>query len=273
MNDKPILFILVYNCENEIIKTLNKTLDYINFFEEVCVIDNNSQDNSYLKIKNFIREKNLPSVKIIKNKSNFGQGGSHKIAFEYSTRNKYKHCFIYHGDDQANLKDIKNIIQDKEYLNFDCILGARFLKESKLINYAFYRTLGNLFFNYIYSIIAKKKIYDLGSGINIYNNLVFEDDLVYYLDNNMGFNYQNLLLIIKKKLKYLFQPISWKSEGEKSNVRIFSQSIMVIKIALLYYLDKSYHLNLKKKYLPSILTESTLYSLNEEKKINWKFRV
>ena len=51
----------------------------------------------------------------------------------------------------------------------------------------------------------------------------------------MGFNYQNLLLMIVKKRNLKFSPISWKTEDEESNVQLVSQSIKVLKIVLFGY--------------------------------------
>ena len=61
-------------------------------------------------------------------------------------KNKCDYCLVYHGDDQANIKDFKKIFLNKSYNNFDAVLGARFLKDSKLINYQLYRILGNKIF-------------------------------------------------------------------------------------------------------------------------------
>ena len=95
------------------------------------------------------------------------------------------------------------------------------MRESTHQNYALYRVLGNKFFNFLFQIITKKEVYDLGSGFNIYGVKVFKNNYVYFIDNNMGFNYQNFLLMTLNKVKYKFVPMSWKSEGEKSNVDWF----------------------------------------------------
>ena len=62
-----------------------------------------------------------------------------------------------------------------------------------------YRIFGNKVFNLLFSIVSKYKIYDLGSGINLYGKKVISDIYVKYIDNEMGFNYQNLLLMITRR--------------------------------------------------------------------------
>ena len=153
MPKKIMAIILAYNCQNEINKTLKKIEKYEKYFYKICVVDNNSKDKTFINANAFIKSRNLKKFEIIKNLKNFGQGGSHKVAFEYTLKNKCDYCLVYHGDDQANIKDFKKILSDKTYNDFDAILGARFMKDSKLINYQLYRILGNKIFNFLFTIV------------------------------------------------------------------------------------------------------------------------
>ena len=273
MSNKIVVVILAYNCQNEIIKTLKKIQKYQKYFYKICIIDNDSKDNTVKITYNFIKDRKLKKFEIISNLKNFGQGGSHKAAFEYSLKNNCDFCLVYHGDDQANISDFKNILIKKLYLNYDAILGARFLEDSKLINYQLYRVLGNKFFNFIFSFISNYKIYDLGSGINLYGKKVISDNYIKYIDNEMGFNYQNLLLMIDQKRNLKFSPISWKSEGEESNVQLVSQSLKVLKIVLLYFINKNYFKHLKNKYLKNEKPKSKIFNYSRKRKVSWKFRL
>ena len=119
------------------------------------------------------------------------------------------------------------------------------MKDSNFQNYALYRVLGNKIFNFLFQTITKKKVYDLGSGFNIYGVKVFKNNYVYFIDNNMGFNYQNFLLMTLNKVKYKFVPMSWKSEGEKRK-RLVHQTLMVLGIVLISCLWFNYFKKIKK---------------------------
>ena len=138
--NKIFLFILVYNCQNELEKTIKKIQNFYSFFDEIIFINNNSTDNSLKILKKYIKNKTTKKIKIINNKLNFGQGGSHKVAFEYSFKNNANFCTIYHGDDQANILDFKSLLINKKYLKFDAVLGGRFMRESTHQNYALSRS-------------------------------------------------------------------------------------------------------------------------------------
>ena len=273
MSNKIIAVILAYNCQNEIIKTLKKINKFQRYFFKICIIDNNSKDKTFIRASNFIKSSKLKKFEIISNLKNFGQGGSHKVAFEYTLRNDCDYCLVYHGDDQANINDFQKIFTNRFFNNFDAILGARFLNDSKLINYQFYRIFGNKVFNFLFSIVSKYKIYDLGSGINLYGKKVISDNYIKYIDNEMGFNYQNLLLMITKGRNLKFSPISWKSEGEESNVQLVSQSIKVLKIVLFFFIKKNYFEFLKNICSYYETPKSKIFSYKGTREINWKFRL
>ena len=125
-------------------------------------------------------------------------------------------------------------------------------------------------------IITKKEVCDLGSGFNIYGAKVFKNDYVYFIDNNMGFNYQNFLLMTYNRIKYKFIPMSWKSEGEKSNVRLINQTLMVLGIAFNFMLYKfDYFKKIKKNYLKhnKVIARSQIYEGIKIKNTHWKFRL
>ena len=56
--NKIFLFILVYNCQNELEKTIKKIQNFYSFFDEIIFINNNSTDNSLKILKKYIRQKN-----------------------------------------------------------------------------------------------------------------------------------------------------------------------------------------------------------------------
>ena len=228
------LYIPTFNCENQISKVLDSVYPYQELFNQILLIDNCSSDNTVITVK----KKNLKKIKIIVNKKNLGFGGSHKIMFDHMLNENIKYGLILHGDNQADISNIIPHINNKTFLKFDALLGARFLHGSKLINYSFFRTLGNIFFNKMYGIVLKKKIYDLGSGINLYSKECIEDLNYRVFNNDLTFNYQNTIHIFKNKKKITFFKITWKDEGQISNVKIFNQTIIIIKILLKYVFFK-----------------------------------
>ena len=114
MNNKILIFIPVFNCEKQIVRVLkNISESKLDFIEEILVVDNISSDNT---IRNAMKCSNLFNhikFSIIQNKKNINLGGSHKTAIKYAQEKNYSHLIILHGDDQANINDISNLIKNK----------------------------------------------------------------------------------------------------------------------------------------------------------------
>lgn len=230
---KILLFIPVYNCEKQIPRVLiSLKKNWLNLIEEILIIDNRSSDNTILKVKEYMEKLSLRKIKILKNKKNINLGGSHKVAFKYANDNNFDKILILHGDNQADINDISNILNEfKRNYNLS-YLGSRFMKGSKLKNYNKLRILGNIFFNFIFSLISKNKICDLGSGLNIFDVKSFNYHFLKNMPNDLTFNYVLILYISKYNIPHKFFPISWKEEDQISNMRALSQIKKMIFIIL-----------------------------------------
>ena len=238
---KNIIFIPVYNCENQIKRVIEEISNNQNkFFDEILIIDNISQDNTVSKA---INSSNLIDNKIkytvIQNDFNLNLGGSHKVALQYAKKNNYDYMIVLHGDNQALSTDLNNYFISKEYTKFDCILGSRFMEGSKLINYNKVRKLGNLLFNLIFSLLVKKKITDLGSGLNVFSVNKFLNSTVFNMPNDLTFNYHLILYITYNDFNYKFFPITWIEKDQLSNMRALSQIKKMIKIIYKFFLSKN----------------------------------
>lgn len=231
------IYIPTYNCQNQITKVLNKLHPFKDLFNNIFVIDNCSSDQTVNyateQQKNFV---NKLTVSI--NPQNLGFGGTHKVIFDSVLKKKTGYVLVLHGDDQADIRDIIPFIKDKDHIKNNALLGARFMSSSRLINYSFLRQMGNIFFNLLFSLSLKKKIFDLGSGINLYSKKCFEDLAYKHFNNDLTFNYQNTIHIFKNLNNLKFFPISWREEDQISNVKVMSQTYTIFKILLKYTFQK-----------------------------------
>ena len=173
MNPRVLLFVPVYNCVNQIDKVI-ENISTKKYIDSVIFVDNGSVDGTREKICDNIHLLNNTEAFLLHNKSNYNLGGSHKVAFKYLIENKFDYLIVLHGDAQGNIDDIDELITSSEYIKYDCLLGSRFSKNSKLANYSFVRILGNRIFNLLSSFILKKKITDLGAGLNMFSRRFIE---------------------------------------------------------------------------------------------------
>ena len=109
------------------------------------------------------------SSTIVKKLDNYNLGGSHKVAFNYAVDNDYDFLVVLHGDDQGDINDILPVISSDDYKKLDCVLGSRFMSDSKLKGYSKFRIYGNICINLVASLICKRFIKDMGLSLNLYN--------------------------------------------------------------------------------------------------------
>ena len=91
---KPSLLISVlnYNNFNSTKKCVDSLIEHIRE-EEIFIIDNNSPDNSFIKLKNTYK-----TLKVIKSIVNGGYASGHKIAVDYAIDNNFDLIWILNND-------------------------------------------------------------------------------------------------------------------------------------------------------------------------------
>tara|TARA_A100001015_G_scaffold309819_1_gene409971 strand:- start:404 stop:1189 length:786 start_codon:yes stop_codon:yes gene_type:complete len=220
---KKLIFIPMYNCENQISRVLDKVdSDVCKNFDKILIVDNGSTDNSVAVAKEALKKIENLSVTIVINLENYNLGGSHKVAFNYAVDNDYNFLVVVHGDDQGDIRDILPVINKKSYLGLDCVLGSRFMQQSKLEGYSNFRIYGNIGINLIGSVISRRVIKDMGAGLNLYNVEMLKDKFYLNFPNGLTFNYYLLFYTVAKKLSFKFFPLSWREDDQLSNLNLFN---------------------------------------------------
>lgn len=261
MKDKILVFIPGYNCEKQIVRVLKQfDEEVLKYVDEIIFINNRSTDNTELAALQYKNDnKNLP-LKIFKNDENYNLGGSHKVAFNYALEHNFDYLIVLHGDDQGDIHDLLPFLENREYQKYDCLLGSRFLKDSKLEGYSKFRIFGNRVFNVIYSVCIGKKIKDLGAGLNMYSTEIFKNNFYHKFPDKLTFNCCMLFAADYYKQTINFFPISWREDDQVSNVKMFSQAMITLKIALKYRMNKEF---VKSEFREKMIEE---YAAKEVKK-------
>ncbi|WP_238858802.1 glycosyltransferase family 2 protein [Clostridium sp. YIM B02569] len=239
MKEKILLFIPGYNCEKQIVRVLNQ-IDYkmLQYVHEVIMVNNLSIDNTEQKVIEFIKQHPDVPLKLLRNNYNYGLGGSHKTAFNYAIDNKFDYVIVLHGDDQGNIYDLVPILENETYKKYDCCLGSRFINGSKLKGYSKIRIYGNIVFNFLFSLVVRTRVYDLGSGLNMYSIGMLRSKFYIRFPDNLIFNACMILASDHYKHNVLFFPISWREEDQVSNVKMIGLSAGLLKMVIKYFIKK-----------------------------------
>ena len=239
MNDKMMLFIPSYNCEKQVVRVLAQLdEEVLPYFEEILVVNNRSTDGTEKAVLEYLKENPSLPVKLMRNDENYGLGGSQKMAFHYAVDHGYDYVCMLHGDDQGDIHDFIPMLEKKIYKKHDCVLGARFMKGSRLQGYSAFRTFGNIVYDFIFAFITKRRIFDLGSGLNMYSTKMLADSFFEKFPDNLMFNYVMILASHYYDHDIIFYPVSWREEDQVSNVKMVNQAVNVLKMAFSYMFNK-----------------------------------
>lgn len=229
MEEKILLFIPAYNCENQIPRVLAQ-LDgeVMGWIGRVLVVNNRSTDGTEAAVGAFMEKHPGLPLTLLRNDENYGLGGSHKVAFRYAIENGFEYVAVLHGDDQGDIKDLLPVLESGQFRQADCCLGARFMPGSRLPGYSAFRTFGNRVYNLLFGAVCRRRVYDLGSGLNLYKTRMLRSGYYERFPDDLTFNYCMVMALHCYRQTALFFPISWREEDQVSNVKLFSQAKRVL---------------------------------------------
>ena len=159
MNNHILVAVLTYNEENNISEVLK---DISKNFNNILVIDNNSSDGTVEKVKKF-------PVILVQHRYNLGKSDSMKTALEFAKIKKYKYLAFMDGDGQHKSIDLMNVC--KKIYDTDNQLVIGFRKE--LYNLNLKKRVGTVILQNLFRILYQRKIYDIQSGLRIFDISIY----------------------------------------------------------------------------------------------------
>lgn len=243
MKTKILVAIPCFNCEKQIKRVLNDFDPSLREqVDQVLVIDNQSSDHTPQAALEVATDWEPKKISVVRNNQNYGLGGSHKVAFLYALQNGFTHIAIVHGDHQANPKELKELLFEIEKEpELDAVLGARFMKQSHLLGYSLVRTLGNRALNLLYSLLTGRRIFDLGSGLNLFKVSALSDQRFLGFSNAFTFNMDLLLDFIHKNSQLHYYPISWSETDQISNAKSLKVGWITLLTLLRWRFNPDHH--------------------------------
>jgi len=236
--ERILVFVPVYRCEKQIGRVLSQiTPEVARVLSEILVVDNRSPDNTLEAARQGLDKISGCRATLLQNDQNYSLGGSHKVAFNYCLEHNYDYLIVLHGDDQGSISDIMPLIENKEHMRHENLLGARFSPGSILEGYSRFRTFGNILFNKMISLVTRTTVYDMGAGLNMYRTDFLANRFYMGFPDDLTFNVYMLYYAIWKKASLGFFPLTWREDDQVSNAKIFRQAWRILRLTKDYLLD------------------------------------
>jgi glycosyltransferase involved in cell wall biosynthesis len=216
-----VIAIPAYNCAPQIGRVLDEiTPEVARRVQEIWVIDNQSTDDTLDRAVAYRRSGRLGNLRVFRNRQNNSLGGTHKVAFEHARAAGHTHVVILHGDNQAKSDEVALLLDHAErHPETQTVLGSRFNRRSRLHGYDAKRVWGNRVLNAVYSVVALRRLEDLGSGLNLFAMRDLDPATYLRFANKLTFNYELILDLVARRVRFAFVPITWREEDQVSNAR------------------------------------------------------
>ena len=221
----------------DIIEHFSKKL--ININHEVLIINDFSEDDTLKKTENLILEKN--NFRVLNNTKK-GLGGAINLGIKES---KGKNIAIMMADGSDDINDLINYNNLINSNNYDAILGSRFLKESKVIEYPIQKLVLNRLFNYFVGLVFWNTYNDYTNAFKIYKKSALIE-ICPLISESFNIFLEIPLKIISRKYNYKIVPISWigrKKGASKFKIKELGSKYL---FTLIYCFIEKNLLNIKK---------------------------
>ncbi|SLN11070.1 Glycosyl transferase family 2 [Roseivivax jejudonensis] len=225
-----LVFIPMYDCAAQIPRVLAQFNDagIATWVDGILCIDNRSTDGTVAAAKAGLEAADVPSRVLLQNDGNYGLGGSHKVAIEYAAAHGYTHLAVLHGDDQGSIRDLIPHLEARAHERSEFLMGARFMRGSTLEGYSTLRTAANRTFNLIFSAVSGTRLYDLGSGLNVFRVSAFSDGFHLRFADDLTFNYYLILAVAARGHALQFFPLTWREDDQVSNAKLGRMGLQIL---------------------------------------------
>lgn len=193
---KVALFIVAYNAEKQIEKTLRRIPDWCRpLFAEIFVIDDSSSDATRTRAIEAGRALGLTNFSVMKTPANQGYGGNQKIGYAYAIRQGYDIVILLHGDGQYPPEHLPDIVAGYRDPSVSAVFGSRMMHRVDALRggMPLYKWFGNQILTRIENAILGTALSEFHSGYRSYRTEALAK--VPYQFNSDGFHFDTDIII------------------------------------------------------------------------------
>ena len=166
-----IVIIPTYN-EIENIEDIIRAVFSLEKSFDILVVDDNSPDLTYLKVKELQKEFDNLNLEIRTEKSGLGTAYIH--GFKWSLSHKYDYIFEMDADFSHNPNDLIKLYNACHIDGADMAIGSRYIKGVNVVNWPLSRVLLSYLASIYVRVITGMKIKDTTAGFICYKRHVLE---------------------------------------------------------------------------------------------------
>ncbi len=225
---KTLVIIPTYNELENISLMLDRVLGYPENFH-ILIIDDNSPDGTGEKVKEF-QSANPDRVHLIEREGKLGLGTAYIAGFRWSLDHGYDYTIEMDCDFSHNPDDLSRLVATAENENMDLVIGSRYVKGGKVVNWPLGRKLMSYYASVYVRMVLWISVKDTTAGFKCYrNSALAQIDLEKYVFKGYAFQIGMKYKMIKKGFRVKEIPITFKDRERgksKMNSGIFKEAFL-----------------------------------------------
>ena len=206
-NKDTLVIVPVYN---EIKNLENVILDLNEYFENILIVDDGSDDDYSQILKTF-------NIKYVKHSINLGQGAGIHTGFTYFlSQIQYEYVVTFDGDGQNSGIDAQKMVDLIRQKNLSAVLGSRFIKKSNSSKIPFFKYLILQLAKLYEKIFFNIHLSDAHNGLRVLKRDVVKNFILPIQNNDMNHATEISYKISNSKCKFEEYPVVVEYKNKRS---------------------------------------------------------
>jgi glycosyltransferase involved in cell wall biosynthesis len=263
-----LIFIVSYNAEAFIEKVLTRIPDSIwhheRFDVEVLIIDDQSSDNTFYRVADYIDKNPHHRIKVLYNPINQGYGGNQKLGYQYAIEHGFDVVVLLHGDGQYAPEYLDQMILPIVNGETDIVLGSRMINRLDALRgkMPLYKWFGNQILTWFQNKVLGSHLSEFHTGYRSYSTRALQGIPFEYNSNYYDFDTDILIQMLDtgQRIKEIVIPTYYGEEISYVNGFRYAALILrttvqsrIVRLNLLYdrrfdYYERNEHYRVKLGY-------------------------
>lgn len=235
MGKRIAIFVIAYDA----VETLGKTIDRIpaevlDKVEEIFVIDDCSQDNTYYAALGYKQERGISKLRVFRNPVNLRYGGNQKAGYRYAIDRGFDIVVMLHADGQYAPEMLPSLLAPLERDEADMVFGSRMAAGGDPLKSGMplYKFFGNKVLTWLENRLTGMRLSEFHSGYRLYSCRALARVPFELNSNEWHFDTQILLQFEHAGLRIAELPIPTYYGDEICHVNGIAYAVNCIRSAL-----------------------------------------
>lgn len=204
------IFIVAYNAVNHLIETVRRIpSDVWEQVEEVFIIDDCSNDNTYYAALGYKLDEGIEKLKVYRNTQNQGYGGNQKVGYQYAIDRGLDIVALVHGDGQYAPEALGDLLQPLIRGEADMVFGSRMAVPgaARRGGMPLYKYWGNRVLTWMQNRLTGLNLSEYHSGYRLYSVGALKKIPFQSFTNTWHFDTQIILALAEREARIVELPI------------------------------------------------------------------